>query len=88
MKSLALDLMFRGNCTQAYPEYLVRIERGKPNVFGLNSDTEAAIECPLISALVFGKTDLKFPLDVGLSRSDDRSRQVPGLRPKSVHLPV
>jgi hypothetical protein len=69
-----------GTCTQAYAEYMVRIVGGKPKVFGLARDTEAAIECPLISGLLFGAADLKFPLDVGSSWSDRRSRQVPGMK--------
>lgn len=73
-----------GTCQQLYPEYLVRIEGGRANVFGVNNDREVAIKCPLILRLVLGKDDLKFPLYLGLSWSERRSWQVPGLRPRSV----
>ena len=71
-----------GTCQELYPEYLVRIEGGRANVFGVN-DREVAIKCTLILRLVLGKDELKFPLYLGLSWSDRRSRQVPGLRPRS-----
>src|SRR3989338_3504389 len=54
-----------GVCSEAYPEYLVRVEGGKPNVFGVKGDQLEAIDCPLILRRVLGKSekssDLKFP---------------------------
>ena len=56
-----------GPCSEAYPEYVVRIAGRKPNVFGLTNDGETATEYPLILVKVLGRADLKFPLYVGLS---------------------
>src|SRR5690242_11557267 len=61
-----------GTCTQGYAEYLVSIVDGKPKVFGVVSARETPIECPLISGLLFGAADLRFPMDVGSSWSDRR----------------
>ena len=51
-----------GTCQQAYPEYLIRIDNGKANVFGVKNDQQTPIECPLLLGLVLGRRDLKFPL--------------------------
>ena len=75
-----------GTCAQAYPEYLIRKDGGKANVFGVKTDGQVAIECPHILTLVLGEEgDLKFPLYSGLSWSDRRSRRVPGLQPTWVN---
>jgi hypothetical protein len=67
-----------GPCSEAYPEYVVRIAGGKPKVFDVTNDGETATDCPLIAAKVLGRADLKFPLYAGLSWSERRSRQIPG----------
>lgn len=69
-----------GVCSEVYPEYLVRIQAGKRNVIGIKDNQQEGIDCPRILALVLGQSDLKFPLYVGLSWSDRRSRQIPGTR--------
>jgi hypothetical protein len=66
------------------PEYLLRIEAGKRNVFGVKGDQLEPIDCPLIIARVLGGRDVKFPIRVGLAWSDRRTRQIPGSRPVSM----
>jgi hypothetical protein len=70
-----------GVCSEAYPEYLVRMDAGKRNAFGVKGDQLEPIDCPLIIARVLGEDDVKFPMRVGLAWSDRRSRQIPGSRP-------
>lgn len=73
-----------GVCSEAYPEYLVRIEGGNPNVFAVKGDQLEAIDCPLILRRVSRKSekfsDLKFPMYVGLTWSERRSISLPGLK--------
>jgi hypothetical protein len=73
-----------GVCSEIYPEYLLRIEAGKRNVFGVKGDQLEPIDCPLIIARVLGGRDVKFPIRVGLAWSDRRTRQIPGSRPVSM----
>jgi hypothetical protein len=77
-----------GVCSEAYPEYLVRIDGGKPNVFGMKGDQLEAIDCSLIVRRVLGKSEsghyssLKFPMHVGLSWSSRVSITLPGRKPR------
>jgi len=73
-----------GTCPQDYPEYIVKIVDGKPNVFGAKNDQQTAIKCPLIVGFVLGRQYLRFPLQVGLTWSETTSRQIPGRKPTPV----
>ena len=62
----------RDSCSYWYSEYVVKIEKGKPKVYGVSGTTEEEIECPGVEAHVLGKGPsardrLKFPLGIGNS---------------------
>ncbi len=61
-----------GVCHELYPEYLVKIEQGKPKVYGISGPIQEEIDCPQIVSEVLGKgpaMHLKFPLSINLSWS-------------------
>jgi hypothetical protein len=56
-----------GRCDESYPEYLVKIDQGKPMVFSVSGNKEGEIDCPTIvnELLNVGQEAgryLKFPL--------------------------
>lgn len=56
-----------GRCDESYPEYLVKIDQGKPKVFSVSGNKDEEIECPTIvnELLNIGQEAgryLKFPL--------------------------
>ncbi len=69
-------------CIEEYSEYLVEINQGKPNVYGLSGTKKEAIDCPQITEELLNIPNrmmfLKFPLRVNKSWShryqDDRDR--------------
>jgi hypothetical protein len=67
-----------------FPEYLVKIDKGKFKVFGARGEQHKEIEAPNIVSVVLGRPDwrgdlLKFPMYVGLTWSSRFSIQLPGL---------
>jgi len=58
------------DCSWEYSEYFVKIEKGKPKVYGVSGAKQEEIECPRVEAQVLGtgpdaSERLKFPLRVG-----------------------
>ncbi len=55
-------------CTEEYSEYLVKIDQGKPNVYGISKGKEEEIDCPLLARDLLNipneREYLKFPLTV------------------------
>lgn len=61
-----------GRCDESYPEYLVKIDQGKPKVFSVSGNKEGEIDCPTIvnELLNLGQEAgryLKFPLALNSS---------------------
>ncbi len=59
-----------GECYESYPEYLVKIEQGRPKIYGISGLGQEKIDCPEIRDEVLGKgrtKNLKFPLSLGLT---------------------
>lgn len=74
-----------GACSEAYGEYLVKIDGGEPKVFGIKGDQPEEIDCPSIVSQVLGITKsgdilLKFPMRLGLAWSGNFYRSIAGLR--------
>ena len=58
------------NCSWDYSEYFVKIEKGKPKVYGVSGGKQEAVDCPQVEAQVLGtgsnaRGRIKFPLRVG-----------------------
>lgn len=62
-----------GRCDEYFPEYLVKIDQGKPKIYAVKGDTEQEIICPRVEEELLGSAGmrqlLKFPLTVGLNFS-------------------
>jgi len=61
-----------GECYEDYSEYLVKIQEGKPRVYGISGTSQEEIECPPIESQLLGtgpnaRGRLKFPLSLGKS---------------------
>jgi len=58
-----------GECFESYPEFLVKIEQGKPRVYGISDPVQEEIDCPEVAGEVLGGNfwPLKFPLRVDQS---------------------
>jgi hypothetical protein len=64
-----------GRCDENFAEYMVKIDQGKPKVYGIKDNSQEEIQCPIIvtQLLGFGEEDengvrtehVKFPLSVG-----------------------
>lgn len=59
-----------GRCDEDYSEYLVKIQKGIPTVYGIEGTSQEEIECPLVEARLLGTGEsahqrLKFPLTLG-----------------------
>lgn len=68
-----------------FSEYLVKIEAGKPRVFGMRGDEPKEVDAPNIVSLALGVPEwrgdlLKFPIGVGHTWSARFPFQLPGLR--------
>ncbi len=62
----------RDSCSWEYSEYIVKIKKGKPKVYGISGAKQEEFECPGVAARVLGtgsnaRENLKFPLRVGNS---------------------
>lgn len=74
-----------GRCEERYSEYTVKIEHGKPKVYGVKGSTQEEIDCPTVEAQLLDSGPetrgfLKFPLDVGRSWPFRYLRPNPGGR--------
>ena len=61
-----------GRCDEAYPEYVVKIDQGKPKIFSVSGNKEEEIDCPTIANELLNVGPeagryLKFPLAVNNS---------------------
>ncbi|HWP59673.1 MAG TPA: hypothetical protein VNL14_17410 [Candidatus Acidoferrales bacterium] len=77
-------------CQDLYPEYVVKIEQGNPQAYGLHAGTEEKIDCPNVLNQVLGTVVsgvetpepllqyLKFPLQVGQTWSSTFQQKNPG----------
>ena len=59
-----------GRCDEDYSEYLVKIQKGIPTVYGIEGTSQEEIECPLVEARLLGTgysghQRLQFPLTLG-----------------------
>ena len=59
-------------CNLQYPAYLIKIQKGKPKVFGVSGTNEEEIDCRSVEAQILGtgrrnSLRLKFPLRIGKS---------------------
>ena len=67
-------------CDWEHSEYLVKIENGKPKVYGLSGTKQEEVECPAVEDRVLGRGpsnrfSLKFPLSKGSSWSTRFARR-------------
>ena len=73
---MKVDVVYKGvsrtgRCDEYFPEYLVRIDQGKPKIYAVKGDTEEEIICPRVEEELLGSAGtrqlLNFPLTVGLN---------------------
>jgi hypothetical protein len=72
--SYSLGMSRSGRCDENFAEYMVKIDQGKPKVYGIKENSQEEIQCPIIVAQLFGFGEdedrvraeyVKFPLSVG-----------------------
>jgi hypothetical protein len=63
-----------GRCDENFAEYMVKIDQGKPKVYGIKEKSQEEIQCPIIVTQLFGFGEdekgvraeyVNFPLTVG-----------------------
>lgn len=82
-----------GRCDEIFAEYLVKIDRGRPKVYGIKDTEHQALDCPDIASQLLGLGPggqpsrvryLNFPLSLGQSWTFQSSATISGPGRRSV----